>query len=362
MPEDAAPRALTVGLVVGSPLGSDQGGVRCGVRDYAGNLAQALRADGVAARVIAPASWRMRDGLAFVKALRAAPLDIVHLQYPSIGHRYSLLPHLLGFAGAGRRCVVTLHEHSALKPVQRIASQAFRLSADRIVFGTDYEAAAFGAPRPPVVIPIGSNIPVHPGTPARGDTVLYFGQLRHGKGIEDFLALARLAEAAGDPARFAVIGTAPPRWQAYARALRAQSPASVTWQDNAEPAEIAAAMATAAAAYLPFPDGAGLRRGSLMAALFNRLPVIAPLGPSTTEGLQAALFAAATPEAALAQLRLLRAAPDLARRRSEAGRNLVQPFTWAAIADRHKRLYRGLLARQARPAPARAVEQNARPW
>ena len=329
--------------MVGGPVSSEQDGFYCGVTDYAGRLATALIDTGLAAEVTAPPNWGLVDGLAFLRGLRKQRPDIVHLQYPSIGHRHSLLPHALGLAGAGRRFVVTLHEHSALPRLQQTANALFRMTADEIVFTTDYESRAFGAALSSPVIPIGSNVPVHPGKPDRGDMVLYFGQVRPNKGIEAFIALARLSNAANEPGRFTVIGSAPPRWRDYGRALRACAPANMGWVENASFAAVAEAMATAMAAFLPFPDGAGLRRGSVMAALANGLPVIAPTGASTTEELHAVLFPAETPQAALLQLRLLRSNPALGLARAKAGRALVRRFAWATIAEQHVALYMGLL-------------------
>jgi glycosyltransferase involved in cell wall biosynthesis len=228
--------------------------------------------------------------------------------------------------------------------VQRGANALFRITADRLVFTTDYEARVFGASASDPVVPIGSNLPIHPGTPARDDTVLYFGQIRARKGLEAFIALARLADAAGEPGRYLVIGSTPPRWLDYARALRSQAPASVCWLENMPAAAIAEAMATASASFLPFPDGAGFRRGSLLAALANGLPVIAPLGASTSDELRAVLFEADTPEQALAQIQLIRAAPNMAAQRATAGRRLVERFSWDAIAAQHIALYRSLFA------------------
>ena len=122
---------------------------------------------------------------------------------------------------------------------------------------------------------------------------------------------------------------------------------------------VAKAMATAEAAFLPFPDGAGLRRGSLLAALTNGLPVIAPFGAATTEDLRAVLLRADTPGMALEQLRALRAAPKLARQRSVAGRALVRRFAWAAIAERHVALYRSVLTKRAPAEPVPLISHHA---
>jgi glycosyltransferase involved in cell wall biosynthesis len=348
MPERAANMTagerLSVGLVVGRPLTTEHAALHCGVRDYAVRLAEALQDKGVEVRVIAPASWGLRDGLAFIRTLRTQKLDVLHLQYPAIGHRRSLLPHGLGLAGAGRRFVVTLHEHSALQRAQRAANRLFRTTADRLVFTTEFEARAFGASAECPVIPIGSNVPVHPAVPERDDTVLYFGQIRPHKGLEAFVALAALGAAAGEPTRFVVIGSAPPRWHDYARTLRAEAPANVSWVLDAPLPAVAQAMATAMAGYLPFPDGAGLRRGSLLAALSNGLPVVAPFGPSTTDELRVVLLRADTPEEALTQLRVLRSDAGFAGTSGAAGRALVGRFDWGAIAQEHVALYRSVLA------------------
>jgi glycosyltransferase involved in cell wall biosynthesis len=350
-PSPGEARWLTVGLIVGRPLSAENAALHCGVRDYAVRLAESLRDTGVDARVLAPASWTLRDWVPFVRTLRAEPLDILHLQYPSIGHRASLLPHALGLSSGARRFVATLHEHSALQRPQRIANHLFRATTRRLIFTTDYEARAFGAGRRVPVIPIGSNVPAHPGSPTRRDIVLYFGQIRPEKGLEDFVELAALS--AGAPTRFVIFGSAPPRWRDYGDALRSRAGRNVAWIEDASLTAVAEAMATATAAYLPFPDGAGLRRGSLLAALSNGLPVIAPFGPSTTVELRAALLEAESPEAALFCLRLLRSDPARARSIGEAGRPLARRFSWKAIAGAHVAVYQAALERDADATPRR---------
>jgi glycosyltransferase involved in cell wall biosynthesis len=329
--------ALNVGLVVGRPLAPAYEGLRCGVRDYAIRLAQALCDVGVNARIVAPPEWGLHGAAAFVRALRAERLDILHLQYPAVGFGPSLVPHFLGMVSAARGFVVTL---------QRAANKLFAATADSLIFTTDYEARAYAAGPGCKIIPIGSNVPVHPQERQRDTTVLYFGQIRPNKGIEDFIELATLSASAGEPFRFAVIGTAPPKRVDYCAALRARAPSDLDWMADVPLEQVARAMAGAFAAVLPFPDGAGLRRGSLLAALLNGLPVVTKFGPSTTDELRSVLFQAPTVEAALDQLRALRAAPELARQRAAAGRALVQRFDWTTIAHRHDDVYRDILQRK----------------
>ena len=333
---------LTIGFIVGCKEKDVQ--PHCGVRDYTRTLASALRETGVDARVMAPDRWSLGDAAFLLRTMRAERFDVIHLQYPSLGHRRSLLPHLLGVVGAAPHSVVTLHEHSALPRVQRTANRLFRVCFDEMLFTTEYDATAFGAAPGTPVIPIGSNVPVHPGRPVRDGKILYFGQIRPDKGLAAFLNLAELAAAKGDPGHFVVIGSTPVRWRDYATALRVQA-TRVEWIEDLPFAAVAEAMATAAAAYLPYPDGASLRRGSLIAALANGLPVIAPVGQGTTAALRTALLEAATPAAALAQLRALRAQPALGQVQAARGRALARKFDWQVIAGRHLALYRGLLAK-----------------
>jgi glycosyltransferase involved in cell wall biosynthesis len=342
-------RRLSVGLVVGSAGEA----VHCGVRDYAGRLAQALEGAGVHARVLAPSRWDLRAGSAFLASLRRERFDVLHLQYPSIGHRHSLLPHVMGLAGLSARCFVTLHEHSMLPRAQRIANQLFRHTADRLVFTTAFEAEAFGAGAAACVIPIGSNIPSCRGEPPRSDTIVYFGQIRPGKGLEAFLTLAGRSHAfrfgtATCATRFLVVGSAPPRWRDYRDALRNTSQ-YVTWVDDVTPDQVAEILASARAAYLPFPDGVTYRRGSLLAALANGLPVIAPCGPETPAELADIVLPAQTPEDALEHVVTLCRDPASASRRGAAGHLLARRFTWPEIAAKHELLYRQAV--QGRPAP-----------
>jgi glycosyltransferase involved in cell wall biosynthesis len=305
-------------------------------------LAQALSEVGVNAQIMSPKRWKVREWRAWVQEIRQLRPDVTHLQFPSIGYRSSPLPHILGWARTGRCSVVTLHEHSALRRAQRVANRLFRFTADRLIFTTDYEANAFGATASPV-IPIGSNVPAYPETLKRENTVLYFGQIRPNKGIEEFIALARLSETSDESWQFTVVGSPPPRLRDYSISLRVHAPSSLIWVEDAPLALVAKMMSMATVAYLPFPDGASFRRGSLIAALSNHLPVITSIGLDTSEQLRSVLLPAETPNEALAQLHRLRDNTDLGKHLGMAGRTLVQLFDWKVIANQHLALYRDLL-------------------
>src|SRR5579863_9781322 len=100
--------------------------LHCGVKDYSYRLAEALGNIGLGVELLAPDDWGLKSWLLFCEKLRHSQFDIVHIQYPSIGNRKSLCPHLLGAMRVAKGTVVTLHEHSSLPILQRASTNLFR--------------------------------------------------------------------------------------------------------------------------------------------------------------------------------------------------------------------------------------------
>ena len=328
---------MKVCLVVGS-----QRARFCGVKDYALRLAEALRELGIEAEVRAPPSWRLGAVMAFRRGLRLGAFDVVHVQYPSIGFRYSPVPMLLGWMGVARCVCVTLHEYRSLAWVQRVALQIFRVTARGIVFTTLAERNQFGSALGRV-IGIGSNVEAPAGSSKRREAiVVYFGQIRPEKGLEAFLGLAKL----GLGFRFQVLGAGVERHRGYLEGLRAGSAGDVEWILDEELEVVAARMSGALAAYLPFPDGATLKRGSLLGALVCGLPVVTVVSDETPGELAEVVLAAKTAEEAQKCLAMLKDEPEWAAEMSERGRKFAERFSWPAIAAAHVRFYEEMLVRQ----------------
>jgi glycosyltransferase involved in cell wall biosynthesis len=312
----------------------------CGVKDYAQRLAQALGDCDVFAEVMAPPSWGTKDFLPFLKKLRKRRFDILHLQYPSIGHRGSLWPHLMGRLSPGGKVVVTLHEYRALRKSQRASTNLFRWSAEQLLFTTDTEMEHFGrSGASQKVIFIGSNVPAFPEVKERNLNVLHFGQIRPNKGIDNFLSLASKSQQCGLPFTFEVLGSVPERRADHYKKLRAETTAEVKWTIDPSFEEVASVMAGSLAAYLPFPDGATYRRGSLQAALTNALPVLTPVGPETPRELVPVILPTSSVDQALAHLERLHNCPTEARSLGSAASLFSQRFSWTRIAQMHKEMY-----------------------
>jgi glycosyltransferase involved in cell wall biosynthesis len=329
-------------------VGSESTAVYCGVKDYTLRLASALQEIDVGAQVMSCPSWDTHSLFPFYKRVRSGRFDVVHVQYPSIGFRWSLAPHLLGLTKAASKTVVTLHDYSTLPLIQRISAHLFQWTTDGIVFTTDFERQKFlrpfWAPSPVTcTIPIGSNVPSYPEELTRQRRVVYFGQIKPGKGIESFVGLAQESIRQELSLTFLVIGSVPERHSEYLSAVRGQSPDEIEWVVNLPLDRISEVLAGSLAAYLPFPDGASYRRGSMLAALMNGLPVIAPSGAATPRELADTILSANGPAEAAAHLKRLCNIPAYMAGVSAASRRLGANFSWLAIAREHQIAYERLL-------------------
>ncbi len=355
----ATPWPLRIALVVGT-----RPGARCGVADYTARLGEAMAQAGADVRIVDGDAWSpvaVAGHLSGPLAPNAA--DLVHLQYPSIGFGASLMPHALGLLARGR-CLVTLHEYHLTRRLRRATMGAFTAGFRHLVFTNEAERAAYARAFPASrgrssVIPLGSNLPVVREPPAERPLIAFFGQIKPRRGLEPFIEAAALAAAAGRGYRFAVIGAPLAGMEGYLAELRRHAQGlSLDWHLDLDAAAAAPILARSWCAYLPFPDGASGRRGTLVAALSNGVPVVTTRGPATPPGLEAAVRIAATPAEALAAIDGLFADPAARSALAAAGRRFAEPFLWPRIADRHLGLYRALL--DATPAGALRAVQTVR--
>jgi glycosyltransferase involved in cell wall biosynthesis len=320
----------------------------CGVKDGAHQLAEALTHNGFDVSVLAPKDWSPKSVWKFFRQLRREKYDILHVQYPSIGYRGSLVPHMLGLMHTARAAVATLHEYSAFPRIQKLSTHVFRLSADALFFGSEYERSKFnsylgllGASQ--VVFPVVSQVPSVPTSNGRDTTVLYFGQIRPNKGLEAYLSLARQSVQLRRMYQFRIMGSISKAHEVYAQSLQAQAPKEIRWSFDLPFEEIGSILSRSFAAYLPFPDGASERRGSLLAAWANGLPVVSQIGPATTPSLRELLVIARDAEEALCALDKLAARPDESERIGRASREYSLSRTWGDVAKRYADVYRALL-------------------
>jgi glycosyltransferase involved in cell wall biosynthesis len=339
------------------------------VADYTRCLSEALRSAGVAVTEFFGRDWSFRSLRRVTDLAERASCDLMHIQYPAIGFGTSLAPHLAGYISR-MATIVTIHEYRFAHPLRKLSMAAFAGGAAHLVFTSPDERAAFNrifpwTRRRSSVLPIGSNIPFLALPRQNSRIVIYFGHIKPGRGLDDFLELARIAASEGRDYRFRVVGTPGPGRDGYCGDLRSGSAGlPVEWLLALGPEEVAAALGGAAAAYLPYPDGASPRRGSLWAALGNGVPTITTRGPLCPPELQDVVCFAESPRVALHALDAILADAQLEAKLRRSGRAYMRGRSWESIASRHLDLYRSYV----RPRLASAASQRQRrdpdpsPW
>ena len=318
---------------------------RCGVGDYAGRLSVALEEHGVEVVRLGGPGPGPGFGFGSIPAARRrlseCRADILHIQYPTVGYGRSIAPALLASLPGRRPVVATLHEFASFRSYRLPWFIPYALWADTVVFTNGVEHDAFRTRLRSIrahteIIPIGSNIPVGPDGPRRERTVCYFGLIMPGKGLEQVLELTRLLVPKGF--EVAVIGSVPPHAASYGADLvdRLRSAGARIFLDQ-EPAGVAALLGSQSYAFLPFPDGASDKRGSLLAAIVNGVRVVAPLGAGSTAPIRDWIMPAR--DAAEAADLLERLADGATAWTGGAAGDQATRYRWGSIAERHAALY-----------------------
>lgn len=383
-----------------------------GVGDYTAALVAQLRDDGAVAGVLtsgghtvadevgvarAVPSWGPRGWPAIAHAIRMAQPDLIHIQYQAgaFAGRGGIIA-LAGWLHLRRRLpvVVTFHDRCVpylfpkAGPLRSRALRALARSSSATIVTNGDDWSAFQA-EPSIarrlrLIPIGSNIPalgqIERGT-ARAVTrsalgvapdtlvIAYFGLVSTSKGLGLLLdaVAAAVSSGIGDFRLLLIGGTASATDTEtfggagdLADALRARHLEGRTTITGALPATaVAAHLAAADLAVLPYRDGASWRRGSLLAALSAGVPTITTIPqrgydadgqlPALVDGAGAVLVPADAVAALTDTIVRLAADPSTWVRLAEGGQAVAAQFTWASIAQAHRDLYATL----AHPGAAR---------
>ncbi len=342
--------------------------------------------------------WGVEGWPALARAVAAARLDLIHVQYQAGAFDGRAAVHLLPrWLGRARPVVVTFHDlcvpylFPKAGPLRALALRALARGCAATVAtnGEDHRRlrGVGGLGDRLHLIPIGSNIP--PAQPSSHDVgggaggggwlrqrlgigpdavlLAYFGLVSASKGLDTLLdALGRLEVETPGRYHLLIVGGAASATDRpgfagggdLAGALGARGLAGRATMVGALPPEgVAAHLSAADLAVLPYRDGASWRRGSLLAALAQGLPVVtttprpayagegggtAPL-PRLRDD-ENALLVPPDDAGALAGA-VARAGCDAALRArlASGARALARAFAWDAIAARHLALYDGVL-------------------
>ena len=261
---------------------------------------------------------------------------------------HSLLPHLLALR---RPSVVTVHEASLFGRFTGRGMLLPMLLRSHLIFTSDFERRFTRRWAPWIrsrafVVPLGSNIRAVLARATSPRTIVAFGGIYRGKGLDEVIEFARLAAAANAPWEVRVVGSSEGEASTYERSLHEHAAGlPVHFTGRVDDEAVAKELARATLGYFPFRDGASERRGSLLAALAAGLPVITTAGRHTTQALRDATVIANSPAEALAAADRLVLDAAERERLSAAGRAYAAARTWERIAERHVRIYERMLQR-----------------
>jgi glycosyltransferase involved in cell wall biosynthesis len=334
---------------------------KCGVGDYTALLAKALQKVGVQVEIVKDGNWRLARLPSLLKLARRARADLVHLQYPTAGFGHNLGPQGLAMT---LPCVVTIHEASNSHVLRKLSLYPFALRAKHVIF-TSNEERAFALRWAPwisetsSVIPIGSNIEyIHRGIQRDLREIVYFGLIMPHKGLDDVLAVAAVAGRDGAGFRLRIVGSKRPEHAAYVDELHRKSKGlPVIWEENLSRTEVSRRLTAAQIAYLPFPDGASERRGSLKAALTCGMAVVTTRGADTPPDLESVVRFCASPSEAYRIIRELVSNPVDAEVLGSRARVYAERYSWERIAESHIALYHRL-ARKRVEVPKQEVDEQ----
>ncbi|MFA9441838.1 hypothetical protein ACDA63_19585 [Uliginosibacterium sp. sgz301328] len=317
----------------------------CGVGDYSAELLGAMREQGIDAASYYRRDWRVTSVLSHFSRLRRAA-DVIVMQHPTQGYSGRVSPYLLCAMPLASRKIVTLHEYSRKGTAGKLLAYLFFVFADHIVFTADAERDAACRAAPWIrgkssVVPIGSNIPMRAPQAPRID-VAYFGLIRPGKGLEEFVDVLRAMGKRAAALKLALIGQTVPGFEAFTDGtLATLRDMGVELLLNRSGDEVADWLSSTRVALLPFPDGVTRRRGSALAAMGNGA-LLVTTRPQTEadffEGL--CVMRDSIRELADATLEAV-AHPEATRSAREAGMAYAQSLSWSSIAQ----TYNGIVSR-----------------
>lgn len=265
----------------------------CGAGDYTQKLMQTNIADNW--QIYCPANWRMNTLFKKITEINNTKIESINLQYPTMGYKGSLLPHLLCIfysVFTKKKFSVTIHESSQLSLKAKIGTYILFIFANKVVFTNIFElqkAAKFipFLQKKCRVIKIYTNIESDQEInkiEEREYDLVYFGLIRPQKGLEDFIKVAKELKVRNSKIKIIIAGKIQPENIEYANKQLVETKTFLfkTFY-NKEEKQIAQILSNCKIAYLPFPDGISERRGSALAVLKTGGLVVTTKGPFTTK-------------------------------------------------------------------------------
>lgn len=268
----------------------------CGAADYLYKLVQTRTASDWV--VYHPKNWKLRSVFKKLHYINSSRINIINLQYPTMGYDGSILPHILSVYYSiftKKIFSVTIHECSQLSNKAKIAELLILFFANKVIFTNNFEleyAAAF-VPflrKKSKVIKIFTNIEhtnFSRSISERKYDLISFGLIRPEKGIEEFIQVSKELKMRNPDLKIILAGKIQPKFSDYSFDMVKISERYIDeiFYDKNEQ-EIAEILLNCKIAYLPFPDGISERRGSALAVFKTGGLIVTKKGNFTTKAFE----------------------------------------------------------------------------
>lgn len=247
----------------------------CGVGDYSQKLINELKKY-YEVDILLMNSFSLINLYQYYKKLRSTKENIKILQYPTLGYGWSLLPQIVAII-FGENMYVNLHEFSNRTLKAKLATILFLFGKSKLIVTTNdeknYIEKNFKWIKKDIyVVNIGSNIPFYQNSKKDYD-LIYFGLIMQGKGIEDYFKLVQKIREEKKDYKCLIIGKK--KNENYFKECKVKSlELNIKIYEGLPEEKVGDILSRSRVAFLPFPDGATLRRGSLIACLGNGVEVI----------------------------------------------------------------------------------------
>jgi glycosyltransferase involved in cell wall biosynthesis len=353
----------------------------CGIATFSAALADALTARGADVNVVRIADGEASDAARVVGELVNGSAASIEATTELLNRSdVVIVQHEYGIYGgpdgddvvqimSGLRVPSIVVVHTVLKdptPHQRSVLESVMASADHIVVMSEVArqrlCAGFAVDGPKVItIPHGAALPrgmvaQHPDRP----TILTWGLLGPGKGIERVIDAMASLKNLPNPPRYLIAGRTHPKvlaaqGESYREALVAQANrlgvADSVFFDAVyrTPDELTALIQTATVVVLPYDSTDQVTSGVLVDSLASGRPIVATAFPHAVELLASGagtVVAHSDSEAMAAALRQLLTDPHVADSMATEARGLAPAIAWPVVADAYVVVAQRLLASQ----------------
>lgn len=318
----------------------------CGVGDYSSKLFNNLEVlNQCNVELFYRSKWGIKYFFNYLKELTAKKASIFHLQYPTEGYGYSMVPLMLIICLRlyGKITIVTIHELSSRNKAAYIYTQLMLLFSSKVIVSNVLEckhANRFVFKRNKVfIIPIASNIKKsnlsETNFSNRDVDLAYFGHIRPIKGIEGFITAIELL---GKNHKVQLIGQSLPKYNDFFETIarKAQS-LKIEMIIDKEEHIVSDLLSNIKIVYLPFPDGVSNRRGTLLASIQNGCVVISKKSniQEFNDFFEKYIYLVDTDDEAVVLIQKLLKYELLPKDTTHA----KQLFTWDNVVSKHLEIY-----------------------